>query len=98
MNDLRAFELREFLADLPPEKFDMSEWNTCIAGYAISLWDPSELTYPFADAQEILGLTDEQATQLFIPSGPSHTHTLEAAIATLDHLIETDDVVWGLAQ
>lgn len=92
MNDLRAFELREFLADLPPEKFNMSEWGTCIAGYAISLWAPTELTCPLADAQEILGLTDEQADQLFCPAFPFHT--LEAAIATLDHLIETDEVVW----
>ena len=93
MNDLRAFELREFLADLPPEKFNMSEWNTCIAGYAISLWAPlSELTYPYETAQEILCLTDEQATSLFIPNFPFHT--LEAAINTLDHLIETDNVVW----
>ena len=92
MNDLRAFELREFLADLPPEKFNMSEWDTCIAGYAISLWAPSELTFPFDDAQEILGLTDEQADQLFRPYWLFHT--LEAAINTLDHLIETDEVVW----
>lgn len=93
MNDLRTFELREFLADLPPEHFNMSEWNTCIAGYAISLWKPlSELTYPYETAQEILGLTDYQADRLFTPSFPYHT--LEAALLTLDHLIETDEVVW----
>lgn len=88
MNVERITTLRDHIAALPPEKFNLGSWfsspvklptagafhkcgtSACIAGWALVLFAPDEPLYMVDvpnDAAEILGLTNEQANDLFTP-------------------------------
>lgn len=50
----------------------------------------------YVEALEWLGLSYEQAEELFLPDpyGENHTTTIWEAICTLEHLLETGKVEW----
>lgn len=127
MNRERITQLRDVLAELPPERFNIRYWATdratgrphpilstfeadfsivkhdcgtaaCIAGWALTLFKP-EVTNIGSSAQTVLGLTNEQAYELFEPEGYSdedanERFTAQAAVAALDHLLDTGEVRW----
>lgn len=50
------------------DKFDMRQWCDCIAGHAVRKYGEPHYTYDTkAAAARILGLTDDQAGELFQP-------------------------------
>ena len=74
----------------------------CIAGWTLSMWPPRaksfEGTYQqvFDLAQKRLGLTDDQAVELFTPDGYQipGVFTRDRAIGAIDSLLETGEVQW----
>lgn len=73
----------------------------CIAGWAVAhrraLGHRKPYNLPnWFEAKDWLSLSDEQASELFQPEGywVFGEYTQTAAVATLDHLIETGEVRW----
>lgn len=76
----------------------------CIAGHAAWIWpdcraeiQPEVYTYSEGPVCEKLGLTEKEGTHLFYPVNMS-SRTRPEALAVLDHLIETGEVVWDEAK
>lgn len=103
-------KVRDFIAALPPEKFDMgspypeaSECGTaaCIGGWGrLVLGDLPVTLLTFGE--EAFGLTAHQAGALFYPNyvgdfSPMLEATPSHAVRVLDHLIETGEVDWSKA-
>lgn len=89
--------LRDFLRELPPERFDMAiveehrECGTvaCIAGWRDHLFGDCDVFPPTANHAE-----------LFMPRGwcdRSFAPTPTQAANVLDHLLRTGDVDWSVA-
>jgi len=83
----------------------------CIAGWTHLLFDDDSRKEPFTHAKEVLGLSYDQARQLFYADNhpdkvddgwgsmqaPLDDITPEAAIRTLRHLAATGEVDWSIA-
>lgn len=127
MNRERIQILRDHLASLPDDRFDIRFWFTddqgephtdihrsvfdpkevvnecgtaaCIGGWAFALF----MSEVFVDNENfidqlasLMALTVEEAGELFMPDGHhAGIQTREDAIRTLDHLLETGEVVWS---
>ena len=68
----------------------------CIAGWATYLFDPNSTTPSVRNARQALGLTQEQADDLFTPDywDVPGQYTQADVVATLTRLIETGEVQW----
>lgn len=70
----------------------------CIAGHAMVLFEPDAPLCPEGQisdrAQDYLGLTDDQAGELFIPRLETHITTKARAVQVLRTLAETGEVTW----
>jgi len=73
-----------------PSDFNMGCYSACIIGFSTGhIGDEFQ-------AQTVLGLTDQQADELFFPDVESYLLvTPEMAISTLQHLITTGQVDWN---
>lgn len=109
----RLLRLRDFLAELPAERFEMSNTGTllwenphcgspaCIGGWARILFVPWQDR--FVGLTEVgftrLGLSYGQADALFFPAGGWNAYSAmpAQAVKVLDHLIATGEVDWGVA-
>lgn len=75
----------------------------CIAGHATALFQPDiwvESVGVWEIAERLLGLTEDEASDLFLPTDfrdNLSTITPEEAAATLDHLAATGEVDWTVA-
>lgn len=70
----------------------------CIAGHAVALFKPKERvreTSIWATAEELLGLTDDQSSDLFLPGIQWADATAEKAASVLDHLANTGEIDWS---
>lgn len=72
----------------------------CIAGWAITLFDPFA-QLPAANsglAEELLDLTSDEGFELFVPEGYHNADRFSrtAAIATLTNLLATGEVNWDV--
>lgn len=102
----RVIRLRDFLAELPDERFDMGTWGAydvgtkklqhdcgtaaCIGGWAERLFGRATDEPEAACAS--LGLDPCQGEALFYPPGHnSGRYTKARAVAVLDHLLATSD-------
>lgn len=108
----RLIMLRDFLAELPDERFSirwaftggdapisMNAFPECGTAACISGW--AQLLFP-ADADDVFGLESHEACELFMPRGwdddkAYHLYTRARAVAVLDHLINTGEVDWSVA-
>ena len=105
----RISVLRDFLAQLPPEQFDMTsrsvylEWPdrivhkdgsaVCLAGWAERLFGRPHDSDDVVAAH--LGLSPEQGQALFYPPNFfTVRRTRSEAIQTLDHLMATGEIAW----
>lgn len=113
----RLIYLRDFLRNLPREKFNMIGWivggrrraqamshkcgtTCCIGGWAAVLFGTKNIDG--VAAQNLLGLNDTQATQLFYGMGMRNYKlyydlTNSQAANIIDHLINTGEVDWSKA-
>jgi hypothetical protein len=90
--------------DWPDLQFSMHEYNcgtyACIAGWAIFAQDgyinSSRNIHHYA--QELLGLDDDQANDLFLNWGDIEDPTPNQAIKVLKHLKETGEVDWSIVE
>lgn len=107
----RLIRLRDFLAELPDERFDIArvwtkdgEWaekkqvaaNECGTAACIVGW--YEILYPHAEGIE--ALTQEQHSDLCAPEGynsRSTQYTRARAVIVIDHYLETGRVDWSVA-
>lgn len=99
--------IRDFIASLPPERFDMSSFGSprigllaecgtaaCIAGWTCAVFAPAT---PLLDTDQVagrlLGLDDEQQFELFFPDRMD-LRTRDDAVGVLDVLLASGKVVW----
>lgn len=103
--------VRDHIATLNPKQFNMSAWRwpqqecgtaACIGGWAEAVLfpdDPDDVGS--TDLRDALGIREEQWVPLFAPPGWSlrvaSPYSQAAAVAVLDHLIETGEVDWDYA-
>jgi hypothetical protein len=106
----RLAYLRDFLRDLPPEKFNMHRYEcgtaACIAGWAgrlfVANYDRGHGD-PCWVSGSALGISYHQAVDLFLPRGGSapgfrcYDATPKRASKVVGHLIETGEVDWSRA-
>lgn len=104
----RLVILRDHLAGLKPELFDMDEWEkvegdcgtaACIGGWTSRLFGASH-----KGSADRLGLTAKQASRLFYPYdgylkdyASAFDATPAQAAAVIDHLLNTGEVDWSVA-
>lgn len=121
----RVAYLRDFLRELPPERFDMASLYSkhgrdtymhgngeaisyvkgcgtaaCIAGWTIAVFAPKVRVREGAPiAEDLLGLTDLQGNDLFLPSGFTQQDfaTPAQAANVLDHYLATGKIDWSVA-
>lgn len=82
---------------LPKEMTHECGTAACIAGWTLSLFRKASVEIWEVEhiAASILGLTIDQACDLFMPPGFVHNKQTRAqAVATLDRLLETGEVQW----
>lgn len=94
MNVERMAALRDHLAEMDPDDFDMSQWHSCIAGQCVKLFGLRSLFPTTRDdctiAGSYLDLTQGQAFALFMPC-----HAID--VASEDRVEEMDmDLVYSL--
>lgn len=98
--------LRDHIAGLSPEKFDMSEWRcgtaACIGGWTETLFAKKRLGESAVGA--LIGLNPDQSEALFYPDLPDPDGDARAwnatpaeAVKVLDHLLATGEVDWRVA-
>jgi hypothetical protein len=104
MNIENLTTLRNFLAELPGEKFDMTEWKcgtvACIGGWATTVFAAEVLPYESLTSRfvnRVLGLAEDQGYELYFGDGTSKEVTTAQACIVLDHLIATGEVDWSVA-
>lgn len=99
----RLLLLRDHIAQLSDKHFDMREWDcgtsACIGGWIERLFklDPEG---HWQDTGEAVGLTRDQASELFFMDGtsfPMEKVGRREAVAVLDHYLDTGDVDWDAA-
>lgn len=98
MNIQRLTTVRDYMAGLPPEWIDMSDTNTCIAGYTCELFAPIDIP-TCMDAADILEMPWPQAWQLFLAHLPARdiddfALTKDEVLAAIDSTINTGAPVW----
>ena len=78
--------------------FDSCGTAACVAGWALlaSGLDYTKVSDNGSSAQELFGITTDEATQLFYTYG--HIHNLDDAILTLENLLHTGKVKWPQPQ
>lgn len=112
----RMIQLRDFLAKLPDERFNMMWWsvnaedarqfthvrhaNYCGTICCIGGW--TEALFPEHAARDTLGLTDQEAYDLFYPEhlrdeAEWQSVTPAQAVAVLDNYLATGEIDWGAA-
>jgi hypothetical protein len=93
-------KVRDHIAGLNPEQFDMTHWcgtACCIAGWTAKLFDVDP---GMNQAGAVLGLGGVPASDLFLGFGsPTPLTSLQQsdAVAVLDHLLQTGEVDWAAA-
>lgn len=98
----RMIQLRDFLAELPDEKFDISLWHCgtagCIGGWAETLFFGSAYSgHDESEVGEHIGLSVANAERLFYPLGYRYgRHTPAQAVAVLDHYLATGEISWAV--
>lgn len=98
MNRERLKILRDHLASLPDERFDMRDWRAerkcgtvaCIGGWACALWGGDEQRYSYRFAIKQLGLEEGQGESLFFPQRLDD-YTRTDAIAAIDSMLANPD-------
>jgi hypothetical protein len=104
MNVGRLKKLRDFLATLPEEKFDMETWGRpicnsprCIAGWAAWYFKIKGAYFPNLphgfDETKVSAFFELEDSSLFLPE-TLEGRTMGEALQVLDHLIETGEVSW----
>lgn len=117
MNKENVKILRDHLASLDEKHFDMGLWYhndeddgcgtvACIAGWTDVIFWPQLLGIDRSEnleqrAQDALGLTEDEADQLFVPNiydldWHFDDFTTRHAVKVLDHLLETGKVNWRI--
>ena len=109
MNRENIKRVRDHLAELSPERFDMEVWgpgpkalrhdcgaSACIAGWAQAILSPRSTMDPWWKAERLFELSPEQSADLFLAPGHRDATTSQA-VAVLDHLLETGEVDWSVA-
>jgi hypothetical protein len=104
----RVMRLRDHIAALPPEHFNMHHWHcgtvACIGGWAATLFLPQSERYRDCRAAEALGLTPDQGEALFFPTGKmgsglsSYGATNAQAVAVLTNYLATGEIDWSVAK
>ena len=111
MNREALQKTRDLLASEVGEKYDQSVWlhlcgsPACVAGFAVAASEGVKVAVSYEEsvkdrAQRFLGLTDEEADEMFgfsIYKGygdPDWKPAREDALRMLDHAIETGEVEW----
>lgn len=100
-------KVRDHLAALPPEQFDMSWWHTeqscgtvcCIGGWTGAIL-AQNADLPDNHTAALLGIDSIQADDLFFMINANvnmRDRTIPEAVAVLDRLIETGEVDWDWA-
>lgn len=110
MNRENIQKVRDHIASLPPAKFDMGSLGSdeCGSPACIAGWTPRALGVPrprgvgpMAHARRLLGLTEDQADELFMPSevpfGDVYDATPAQGAKALDILLERSAVDWKAA-
>ena len=95
----KILELANFIEALPPEQFDMGDFECCIAGWALHLDGQDVLAplltgSPSTRARDLLGIDGDRASNLFFFGIHYHPTTKEAA-RVLRHLAITGEVDWN---
>jgi hypothetical protein len=103
----RMIRLRDFLAKLPPENFDMAvvgsdrcDTPACISGWAQRLFPQRELV----GMREMLGLSERQTDALFCPAGWASAKPndprfpVAGAVKVLDHYLATGKIKWSVGR
>jgi len=99
--------VRDHIAGLPPEQFDMDDWGeahtkcgtaACIGGWAaVLLLNADGYRVPDSEVAAALGLDIIEGRALFYPRGPMMQATIPQGLAVLDHLLATGEVDWSVA-
>lgn len=100
----RMIRLRDLLAKLPPEKFDMGTVGdrdcgtpACISGWAQRLFSQFD-----GDMGAMLGLSPRQVDALFCPKGWTSAKPndprfpVSGAVKVLDHYLATGKIDWSV--
>jgi hypothetical protein len=126
MNVENIKRVRDVIAALPPERFDMrwvfvedgheADWRTghtqhanlvkgcntaaCVLGWTLVTLRPKAAVQGVSTGAELLGISDDQADELFTPDrfDEPGRYTHAQAVRVLDRLIETGEVDWAAAQ
>lgn len=111
MNVDNIKRVRDHIAGLPDTLLDMAFFSMetscgtshCIAGWARCLLAPRSRRTDSAVAQDLLGLSSDEAHDLFYCGGaddndPAWLSKPSQAVAVLDHLIATGEVDWSVAR
>src|SRR5262245_18012226 len=71
----RLLELADEI-ERTPRHFDMGNWCDCIAGHAVRLFSDNSISFlnTREAAKTVLGLTENEATDLFQPRDPNSDH------------------------
>lgn len=102
----RMIRLRNFLATLPPEQFDMETWGdtcecgtpACIGGWCERLFSPDRSIFEW-EAGALIGLSKADAFDLFFPiSQEPYSSTTAQAVQVLDHYLATGEIDWSVAK
>jgi hypothetical protein len=91
--------LRDFIAAIPEQNFNMSEWReehecgtvACIGGWTTLLFDVPQQS----SAGECLGLTGSESDALFCPNGWSYgVYSRQDALDAIDGYLAKGEIVW----
>ena len=102
---LNRLALADALANMKESNFDMRNPRHCICGHALRLfhkcWLPFGWESQLRAGAEVLGISVEQARELFVPINRAkkhdrYTHPQDAA-RVVRYLAATDTVDWSVA-
>lgn len=98
MNIERLTKVRDYMLALPPHRIDMSDINSCIAGYTCRLFAPN-IVPTCMDAADILEMPHPLAWRLFLADfSPRDIDdfalTKKEVLAAIDSTINTGAPVW----
>lgn len=110
MNVENIKKVRDHIASLPPERFDMNRWpgvgelRKCGTAACIGGWGAAVLFKRGGRTSVVvsrrMGLSDIQGHRLFYPmNGPRvvwEDYTTADAVRVLDHLLATGKVDWSI--
>ena len=89
----KLLDLADYIEKLDDNDFDMTCWGKCICGHAVKREQGFVAGAGVRQGADVLGISIQEATQLFAPVGVQFIKKAEA-VSVLRRFAVTDDIVW----